>query len=311
MAYPRHFALSLSIAVLTTACPGEDPTQTPDPTDTTGETDPSTGETLDPDSTSTGEEGWAEICDGSEDLRLAMVLTGGGQVDNEIVREIGFAYLYVRGTCEYWVLPTLDGVLWPDTRTGVLTLESEEALSRALDYGDLADVAGSWDSESLFDASTLLVSDGTHTMACYGGCDQGPEAAQDLWGEQGQIEALWEHSAPYLGPVRVSVVGWSDSTIDELGMPWPMANDPWSLAIDGDNDPEHQAGDSVLIDDPLEAATLRDLRRRYREDDLLEGTPNALQAYGHLTFEEGTDLFQLWIRDALPLEDETGLIPLP
>jgi hypothetical protein len=313
MAYLRSF--TFSTMMLAVACGGDDPGGTPDdPTDTegtsTGETDPSTDDTLDPDSTSTGEDAWAEICDGSDELRLAMVLTGGGQVDNEIVREIGFYYLYVRGTCEYWVLPSASGVPWPDTRTGVLELDAEEELSRALDYGNLGQLAGTWDA-GVADGSTMLVSDGTSTVACVGSCEQAPEGAQALWEQLGRIDDLWENSGRYEGPLRLSVVGFADSVADELGVPWPLGSDPWSLASDGDAEPGMTH--SVLVEKSEDVELWRELRRQYRDDDLPEGIPNSLHAYGHLSFTstDGQDLFQLWMRDALPLENDEGHIDLP
>lgn len=315
----------LALLLLLAACKGEDPGVG------SGSSDPDTGsssgsgtegvssessDTLEPDSSSgstTDGEPFARICDGSEGIRLAMVLGGGGQVLNELQREIGFYYLYVLGNCQYFALPADDWQSWPDTRTGMLDEATEEQLSIALDYGNLADIAGVWDTEGSADGSTLLVSNGAITVACSFGCEDGPAAAQALWAEMGWIDELWASGEPLAGPVRVSVIGWADSTIDELGAPWPLPIDPWSIAYDGNVDLPLEAGDSVLIDDEAQAATLRELRRQYREDDLPEGVANALEAYGHLTFldEGGQDLFQLWMRDSLPIEEANGLIPLP
>lgn len=318
MACSLRCSFSLSLLLLASACADDDPGAGPGTPETTSGsgTETAGSDTLDPDSSSsgaTGEPGWAQICDGSNELRLAMVLGGGGLVDHEIEREIGFRYLYVLGTCEYFVLPSIDGVPWPDARTGVIDPATEEELSRALRYAGLADVAGSWSTGGLSDGTTLLVSDGTHTVACYGGCEDGPAGARALWSELGWIDVLWAEGEGYAGPLRISVIGWADATLDEVGVQWPLPMDPWSIAIDGEIDPAPQAGETLLVDDPEQVATLRELRRQYREDDLLEGIPNALHAYGHLTFtdEGGQDLFQLWMRDSLPIEDATGLIPLP
>lgn len=308
----------LALLLLTSACADDDPglgTAALDSGSSSGsDTGTSGSDTLDPDSSgTTGATGWAEICDGSEGLRLAMVLGGGGLVENEIEREIGFRYLYVLGTCEYFALPAEGGVRWPDAHTGVLDPATEEQLSLAIGYGALAENAGSWGSGGVSDGSTLLVSDGTHTVACYAGCEDGPEEAQALWSQMSWIDTLWSAGEPYTGPLRVSVIGWADATLDELPVSWPLATDPWSIALDGNEDPPPEAGQTVLIADEADVATLRELRRQYREDDLPEGVPNALEAYGHLTFtnEGGQDFFQLWMRDALPVEDGVGLIPLP
>jgi hypothetical protein len=307
----------LSLLLLASACADDDPGAGSGASESTtgSDTDTESSSTLDPDSsgTTTGEPGWDQICDGSEGLRLAMVLGGGGLVENEIEREIGFRYLYVLGTCEYFVLPSIDGAPWPDARTGVMDSATEEELSRAIGYGGLAELAGSYSTGGVSDGSTLLVSDGTHTVACYAGCEDGPAEAAALWSELGWIDVLWAGGEAYAGPLRISVIGWDDATLDELGVQWPLPMDPWSIASDGDDDPAPQAGETLLIDDPTQVATLRELRRQYREDDLPEGVPNALHAYGHLTFTDAgaQDLFQLWMRDSLPIEDATGLIPLP
>jgi hypothetical protein len=312
------------LLLLAAACRGEEPgvgsgsadsdTGSSSGSGTEGSTSESS-DTFEPDSSggsTTGGEGFARICDGSDGLRLAMVLGGGGQILNEIEREIGFYYLYVLGNCQYFALPADSGQTWPDARTGMLDEATEEQLSLALGYGDLADVAGFWGTEGSADGSTLLVSDGTVTVACAWACEDGPAGAQALWAEMGWIDELWATGEPLTGPLRVSVIGWADSTIDELGAPWPLPIDPWSIAISGDDLPT-APGDAVLIDDEAQVATLRELRRQYREDDLPDDVINALEAYGHLTFldEGGQDLFQLWMRDALPIEDANGLIPLP
>lgn len=310
----------LSLLLLAAACSDDSPgASTAEPSSDTdastgsGASDTSLDEPGSSGTTGDPEPGWAEICDGSEGLRLAMVLGGGGQVANELERELGFGYLYVLGTCEYLALPADAGMPWPDARRGILGAEAEEQLSLALGYGGLADVAGAWGSDGAADGTTLLVSDGVHAVACTAGCDDGPEAARVLWAELPWIDALWAEGEPLDGPLRISVVGWANASLDELGVPWPLEADPWSLAVDGDTEPPPQAGQSILVDDPQQVALLRELRRQYREGDLPEGLPNALEAYGHLAFTDagGQDLFQLWMRDALPIEDDAGLVPLP
>ncbi len=284
-------------------------TDTDDPEPTGAATD-----TDDPEPTGTGEPDPVVICDGSPQLRLAMVLDGGGAVANALEREIGARYLYVLGTCEYFALPTLDGVPWPDARRGTLDAATEQELSLAIDYGELASIAGAWASADVLDAPTLVVSDGVHSMSCEAGCEDGPEAAQRLWERSSEwTDRLWEQGEALEGAVRLSVLGHVDSTLDELGVPWPMEGDPWALAIDAAQEPSPPPGHAVLVDDPGEASDWRELRRQYREDDLPAGIPNALHAYGHLSFHDqtGQDLFQVWMRDVLPMEDEAGLIELP
>lgn len=313
MAYLRPLTIIALCAAL--GCrgdqPGHDSSDTDDPSGSSGSSGSEPTGTTDPEPTgTTGDGDWTRICDGSDALRLALVLGGGGTVENEIERAIGFRYLYVLGTCEYYALPTLDGVQWPDAHTGVIDLDTEEALSRALTYGDLAEIAGLWGTDGLADASTLLVSDGVHTVACYGGCELGPLAAQALWREMGWITTLWEKGEPLLGSLRVSVVGFPGEAGSLPSAPWPLMVDPWSIATMATPTSDFP---TVRIDEGPELATLRELRRQYREDDLPADTPNSLYSHGHLLFHDlgEVDLFKLWIRDVLPIEDDDGHIPLP
>lgn len=278
--------------------------------DTSG--DEPTGSSGDPPTGTTGDDAWARICDGSQELRLAIVLGGGGNVANEIEREIGFYYLYVRGTCEYYVLPPESSEMrWPDAHTGVLDLATEEALSRAFDYGGLAELAGSYKTLGLSDGTTLQVSDGTNTVWCYGGCEEGPPAAQALWSTfHPWIDDLWAKGEPLLGALRVSVIGLPGEAVDAESALWPLMADPWSIAVDGSQSSEFP---TVLIDAGDDLAILHAERKKYREGDLPPGEPNPLKLGGNLVYHDisGQDLFNLWIRDALPIEDEDGKIHLP
>lgn len=287
---------------------GEPSGSSGEPTGSSGGPGSSSGEPGSTGEPTTGDE-WATICDGSDDLRLAMVLGGGGQIENELERALGFRYLYVLGTCEYYVLPQLEGVRWPDARTGVIDKATEEQLSLAIDYGGLAAIAGSWSTDGVFDASTLVISDGTVSVACYAGCEQGPAAAQALWIENKLwIDQLWEQGEPLAGALRISVVGSPGAAMDADAEPWPLAAEPWSLAAEESLDSNYP---TVRIDAGPDLETLRELRQKYREDD--QQPFNSLYMHGHLQFHDmaGVDLFRVWIRDSLPIEDDSGHVALP
>jgi hypothetical protein len=316
MAYPRSPVFIALCAAL--ACGDEKPTQSGTETDgssgepgSTGDPSGSSGEPGSTGDDPTGGDDWTVICDGSDGLRLAMALGGGGLIENELERALGFKYLYVLGTCEYYVLPSIEGVRWPDARTGVIDKATEEALSRAIDYGGLAGIAGSWGTDNVSDGSTLLVSDGAVTVACYAACEQGPAAAQALWIEQKVwTDKLWEQGEPLLGALRISVVGSPGAAMEPAfdPEPWPLAAEPWSLAAEESVDTNYP---TVRIDSGDDLETLRELRQKYREDD--EPPANSLYMHGHLQFHDmaGVDLFRVWIRDSLPIEDDDGRVALP
>ncbi|WP_434419405.1 hypothetical protein [Nannocystis pusilla] len=80
-----------------------------------------------------GEAEWRRICDGSQELRLAVRADGNVFIPTtSIAHELGRSYLYVRGDCRYWVasrarpeLPArFNADNWQVTRTGVLTPEA-------------------------------------------------------------------------------------------------------------------------------------------------------------------------------------------
>jgi hypothetical protein len=123
-------------------------------------------------------------------------------------------------------------------------------------------------------------------------------------------DMLWEQGEPLLGALRVSVVVVPDGAAGMATAPWPLMIDPASIAAVEGPTSEYP---TVRIDGGDDLSTLRELRRQYREDDLPPDMPNNLYQHGHLMFHDagGQDLFKLWIRDSLPLEDEDGRIPLP
>jgi hypothetical protein len=187
---------------------------------------------------------------------------------------------------------------------------SEEALSRAIDYGGLAELAGSWISGA-DDGTTLVVSDGVSTVSCQGDCPDAPPVGQALRAISKEwTDDLWQQGEPLLGALRVSVVVVPGAAPGMPTAPWPLMIDPSAIAAEEEGASEYP---TVRIDGGDDLATLRELRRQYREDDLPPGTPNNLYDHGYLLFHDagGQDLFKLWIRDSLPLEDEDGHVPLP
>ncbi|WAS95388.1 hypothetical protein [Nannocystis punicea] len=310
----------ITVAVFSAlACRPNDPAQETDSGDSSSGSGSGSSDSSDatsssgdqPTSSSTGGDDWAKICDGSDAIRLAMVVGGGGSIENELERALGFRYLYVLGTCEYYALAQLEGVQWSDARKGVMDVATEEALSREMDYGGLAEIAGHWTTKGDFDSTTLVVTDGVATMSCYAACQEGPAAAQALGPlSKAWTDTLWEQGEPLLGALRVSVVVVPGGAPGMSGAPWPLTIDPSAIAAVEGPTSEYP---TVRIDGGDDLATLRELRRQYREDDLPADLPNSLYQHGYLLFQRdgGPDLFKMWIRDSLPLEDEDGHIPLP
>jgi hypothetical protein len=205
------------------------------------------------------------ICDGSDDIRLAYELGGGGIIEAYTIAvvELGWQFLYVDGHCHYWVQrPDLgDGDVDPSGqlapfREGVLTRDQEASLHAATWYDDFAHAAPKCpERPGLFDASTELFWDGAAVHGCYGGFDFGQG-----WPSQSE---LWDAGTPMAGALRFEV-GQSSVADDQPKYAWPLA----SPLADYETPYERSsvAGQTKLVTEPAELAALRDLRARAKAE---------------------------------------------
>ena len=246
----------------------------------------------------------ALLCDGSQDLRLAWFVGGGGQVVTEMQRELGFAYLYVRGDCRYWVLPyqgppALDV---REARTGVLDAGEAAELAEMLDYGNLAALAAEdWPQQGGEDGPTNFLHDGEDLIACTDTCLGAPESVQTMTtaGPDYFLE-LWEAGEPMSdAPMRIQARFLGGAPTDDVPV--------WDLGLDlseVDTTPIELSmqGTSTLVDDPEIAAALRQFRAQ---------NPEATAYYEPIVVNDSGGAYEVFVRDALPLENEQGLIAWP
>lgn len=263
------------------------------------------GDTTTADGGETGDEPTLErICDGSQDLRLAWFLSfGGGIVRTEFQYEVGFYYLYVRGDCRYWVLPYRDGdPTWIETHTGVLDEAQETELVELLHYGDWDDLLGVWPEPGSFDAAIQRVHDGHSEsgIGCVGECPDAPQVVQDIRAaHSSQLQHWWALGEPSTGPMRVLAVAIPAGENTVPPVPWTVDLDLAPLAVDYEQ--SFCRGMSKLVDDPTTVAALREFRAQHA--DALEDFTDF-----YVEVEPGV-MYELYLRDALPFEDEHGLIP--
>lgn len=271
----------------------------------------------------TGGTDWRRICDGSDQLRMVV----RGEVDSCeltcLLTDLGARYLYVRGDCTYWANIWTADVPWSDTKTGVLTLEQEEALSRQLHYDRWPELAGVYlTGQDLGFPGGRVYSDGEATIACAYGCQEdilGPEVLVELSRPVNDlIRELWDagESLPDTAPMRVDVFG-STGVVPPLDDPeacaavWPFDIDPDAWARWEDDTLTTQ---SILVDDPDLAAQLREVRRLYRDGPVPLADCDPLRVGLELTFYEEQDPstgYLLWTRDALPMEEPDGGVSVP
>jgi hypothetical protein len=243
------------------------------------------------------------ICDGSQDLRLAWFASfAGGVVRTALQYEVGFNYLYVRGDCHYWVVPYRDGdPMWQETHTGVLDETQETELVELLHYGDWDELLGVWPDPGVYDAPVMRVHDGHSEsgIGCVHECPDAPQAVQDMRSAYGaQLQHWWEVGEPSTGPMRVLAVLTPEGENTTDPVPWTVDLDLAPLAVGYEE--SFCRGMSKLVDDPASAAALREFRAEHAD---------ALQEFADFYVEvEPGVVYELYLRDALPFEDEYGLI---
>ncbi|MDB4979748.1 MAG: hypothetical protein JWM82_500 [Myxococcales bacterium] len=205
------------------------------------------------------------ICDGSDTIRLAYKVGGGGTIEPYTIAivELGWQFLYVDGHCHYWVRrPDLgDGNVDPSDqlapfREGVLTPDQEESLHAATWYDDFAHAAPKCpERPGLFDASSELLWDGAAIHGCYGGFNFGQG-----WPLQSE---LWAAGTPMAGALRFEV-GQNTVSDDQPRYAWPLASplETYETPPERASDP----GQTKLVTEPADLAALRDLRARAKAE---------------------------------------------
>jgi hypothetical protein len=269
------------------------------------------------------------ICDGSMSMRLAVSQRADAMLQHAFPGELGWQYLYVRGDCKYWVLPLEPyGENGPvsDVREGTLTPEDEVALATALSYPRWDVLQGDY-FQGGSDVPTWHFSDGSHTIGCRVSCGWAGDGRpaeivrlQDAWNEW--LPKLYAGALPYTGPMRMVVVYYDTPRdgVPECYEPWPFAWHPMDIAVyapSNIDDPASeymgQVGVGALVLDEPTISILRDSRHHYREE--AEAFPgdlcNSYMGFAELRFHHEGVIYTVLSRDAIPFEDEQGLIRLP
>jgi hypothetical protein len=259
----------------------------------TGDTTETGGEPLD-----------RNLCDGSQDLRLAWVHGGGGLIAAEIQREIGFYYLYVRGDCHYWVVPFQrpPEIEVFETHTGVLDEAAEAELAELVRYGEWDGLAGHWPEPGGADIPTTYVHDGEQMIVCDGICPEAPApvVAIEEAGFSKFLELWQAGEALDDAPMRVLATPVSSDAPGEH-VPWTVDLALADIAVS----PEvaMQQGVSTLIEDPETAVALREFRAMHAD---------GLADFFEFNVDVGPDeSYALYLRDTVPFEDAQGLVPTP
>lgn len=239
------------------------------------------------------------ICDGSQDLRLAWFkFNAGGLVRTPFQFEVGFSYLYVRGDCEYWVLT--NGI---ESHHGVLDEEQEAELAEIVHYDDWDGLTQRWPDPDAYDVPLMVVDDGhsEYQIGCLGECPVAPQPVRDMEAAyHDKLESMWEEGEPSMEPMRLLAARIpEDHSPDEMFIvPWTVDLALASVAVEWLE--MEEMGKSVLVDDPVVLAQLREFR-----DEHIDRLEHFTDFY--VEVEPGV-IYELYVRDAVPFEGEDGLI---
>jgi hypothetical protein len=239
------------------------------------------------------------ICDGSDGIRFAMGYGGGGQAFpyTSVLSELGYDFLYVDGSCHYWVHQPLSVVdeyyLWRPYREGVLTPADEQRLHELVSY-DGASTDTCAPRTGVFDAGAAFLWDGGELRSC----------ADDVYEASGPLRAeLFGAATAVTGPMRIQV-GKDSYPEAPVVYDWPLATPIDQFAI------EYGETRSFRIDGVLGATALRALRDRAIAAS--EASSQYFVGVIAVRSSDGNQSYFMSLRDELPFSGADGLwVPAP
>src|SRR5690606_477112 len=142
---------------------------------------------------------------------------------------------------------------------------------------------------------------------CYEGHPTAPVAVQEMWSAAtSSIARMCVVGAAPSGWMRVGVVklvGDVEWQVEACVPLWPFALDPeWVV---------NQGTPSVLVSDPTLTAELRGWWLAYRDDPMGCTALSSGSPFDFVSNTESKVLYKLALREALPIEDDTGSIVIP
>jgi hypothetical protein len=248
-----------------------------------------------------------QICDGSPQIRFAYGFADDRfPAVSSILYDLGSDYLYVDGTCHYWVdQPTAivdeyndqpiiivdEYRYWRPVREGILTADQEVALHAAVGYDDFSQAPAC--PSVAADVSTARLWDGERVHLCRGGLLAPPD-----WPMRAE---LYSAASPVSGPMRIKLSTVSVSA-RELKYEWPLDDPAANYLVD------YNSNESFRIDDEGGVQALMRLRERL----IADATQTPGYYAGYIGIMPGDDVLQpgqgyaLVVRDELSFTDANG-----
>jgi len=200
------------------------------------------------------------LCDGDSNVRLAITISGG-PVDPgfEVTHPFGQAFLFVTGTCHYYVSTGfLDGVITHQTLTQqeAAELEALSGWNQVASWGEVGDLGCN-------DAGTVTVYVPGSATDCSCGCDdQAPEEKSvTLDRLSGAMDAYLFAGSVLDQPVQLFLVALAKVPPLHRTRDFPLTWDPAEVAVSRSDFLQGGEDLGIVIDDPVEASQLREIRQ--------------------------------------------------
>jgi hypothetical protein len=215
-----------------------------------------------------------------------------------MLAENGWEFLLVEGSCVAWALP---GSGEPLVRT-LLSTDDERQLVASLQLSTWSTIVPT--IGGCFDGPTNSYRFGEQRLTGSGCGGEGHSAWSDLNAAfSAQVERLASLGQPWGGDLRYLVLPEQSQNDPRAAVPWPLASSLGAVALPEDQLFNYRAGMSrrATGDDATKLRAIRTTSNTPSSDGLTHD-------FTRVTDASGTN-YQLYLRDALPLEQDNGLLP--
>jgi hypothetical protein len=244
------------------------------------------------------------LCDGSAGLTLRVFSEGGGPYLGPAVREEnGNPSFAVDGQCQYFISGNWSESGAPSNdygwRQGSVDKDFRRTLERMIGVEDLSTINDCNAYSTLFDAPSLVVANARSSLICP--AQWGRKVSAVFEAIEHSSRRLWLDGQPLDQDLHV-VVWEADYRNDLPTYSWPSVLSLRDYVV-----PAFDSSASKRVT-AADAEPLRQLREKYLRDI------RELAAHhdgGGIQVSDGEIYARLFMRDALPYENETGRWPVP
>ena len=239
------------------------------------------------------------LCDGRDGLTLRVSVESGGleQLGGAVRVENGYPSFAVDGQCRYYISGGWQGermgrdLGW---RQGALDASSMLALERVAGWDDLSLAIGDCRGPQVSDGSSLFIGNTRSALMC----SRAGDADDVFYAVRAVALGLWERGLPLDQGLHINAIDLGQAPEEPL-YDWPSAPSLTDLL------PDTPAYEVRALVAASEASPLRELREHYLRD-----VPAMSYRGGNGIFvTDGESKTTIFMRDALPYEDERGLWP--